>query len=144
MPIITPADLYTHMYPEMVDEITRGDNSITEHAIAAAVAEVKLYLSRYDLALLFGGDKSSPVVNDPFLQVLVKNIACWQLLQLANPAADDRRFRNLYEDAINTLKGVLEGKLQPESWPYKTIADDTLPDGNSIAWSSEQKRTNYY
>jgi hypothetical protein len=46
MPIITPADLATNIYAEVISEITRSDNTITERAIAAAIQEAKMYLSR--------------------------------------------------------------------------------------------------
>jgi hypothetical protein len=143
MPIITPHDLGTHIYAEIIDEITRSDASITTLAIDTAIAEAKLYLGRYDLAQLFGTDKDDSSVSDELLKCLVKDIACWHLLRLANPGTDQASYRQAYTDAIATLKCIMTGQAQPP-WPYASATSEDIPDGNTISWSSNPRRNNAY
>lgn len=143
--IITPTDLETNLYPEIIDQITRTDGTITKRAIESAVQETKMYLSRYNLAALFGTDDEAPLVRDEHLKSIVKDIACWHLVRLSNPGADYAAFRTAYQDAIATLKNIMSGQAQPEGWPYlDTSTAHTLPPGNAIGWDSNPKRNNYY
>jgi len=145
MPIITQADLATNIYPEVIDEITRKDATIVNNAIDTAVQEAKLYLSKYDLVQLFGTEEEQPTITDAYLNSLVKDLACWHLLRLSNVSMDYAVFRTAYEDALAALKSIMTGQAQPQSWPYRnTTTADAPPEGNSISWSSNPRRNNFY
>lgn len=144
MPLITPGDLNTHIYTEVLNEIVRRDESLVAKAIAAAESEAKMYLVRYDLLALFGDDDNPPQVQDEFLKHLLKDMACWYIIRLANPVIDYRSFRDAYENAIATLEKIMQGLANPDGWPYKETSTDTLPAGDAISWSSNPKRNNYY
>jgi len=140
--LITSADLGTNIYPEILAEIIRGDDTITDRAISTAIQEAKLYLTRYDLVQLFG-DKKSAGIDDELLKRLVKDIACWHLLRLSNIGIDYSAYRAAYQDALTTLKNIQTGAAEPDGWPYAETTEETPP-GNSIEWTSNPKRTNYY
>ena len=145
MPIITTTDLQTNLYPEVIAEITRNDNTIAERAVTAAISEAKMYLSRYDLVQLFGTDIDAPAIQDEHLKSLVKDLACWHLLRLSNTGVDYTLFRTAYQDAIATLKNIMSGQAQPQGWPYlDTSASDAPAEGNTINWSSNPRRNNFY
>ncbi|MES2701821.1 MAG: phage protein Gp36 family protein [Bacteroidota bacterium] len=144
MPIITPADLGTNIYAEIIEEITREDATIAERAITTAIQEAKLYLGKYNLTKLFGDVDVPASVDDELLKSLVKDIACWHLLRLSNPAIDHGAYRTAYTDAIATLKSIMTGQAQPAGWPYAEPAETTLPDGNAIGWTSNPRRANHY
>lgn len=144
MPIITSADLATNIYPEIITEITRSDSSITGRAINAAIAEAKMYLSRYDLLQLFGTDITSPSVQDEYLKTLVKDLAAWHLIRLSNTGIDYTTYRTAYQDAITALKNIQGGQAQPQGWPYLDTSSETAPPGDSINWNSNPKRNNFY
>ena len=116
MPIINASDLATNIYPEVINEITRNDTTITTAAISAAIQETKMYLGRYDLIQLFGTDTGSPTLDDAYLKSLVKDIACWHLLRLCNSGANYTAYRTAYTDAIEVLKNIMNGKAQPQGW----------------------------
>ena len=143
MPLLIPADLSTHLYAEIITEITRGDTSIATQAIEAAEKEAKMYLGRYDLAALFGTDADAPTVTDAYLKSIVKDIACWQLLRLSNAGPGQAAYRALYENAIASLKDIMAGLATPEGWPY-AIPPAITTDGDTVSWSSNDKRNNYY
>lgn len=140
MPIITPADLGTHIYPEVVSNMIRNNADIAVSAIGAAIQEVKAYLSKYDLLQLFGDDETDATVDDAYLTTLVKDIACWHLLRLANTGISYTAFRTVYEDAVTTLKAIAAGDIAPQDWPLL----DTSAEVSAVTWSSNDKRDNYF
>jgi uncharacterized protein DUF1320 len=144
MPLITQADLATNIYAEIITEITRSDSTIADRAIATAIQEAKMYLSRYDLVQLFGTDILTPTIQDEYLKSLVKDLACWHLLRLSNVGIDYSVFRTAYQDAIASLKTIMAGQVQPQGWPYLDTSSESAPPGDAINWNSNPKRNNYY
>lgn len=144
MPIITQSDLSTHIYTEVLNEITRTDNTLVAKAINTAIQETKMYLNRYDLVALFGTDVASPTVTDEYLKSIVKDITCWHLVRLSNVNVDYNVYRNNYYDAINALKTIMNGGANPDGWPYRDISSNMLTDGDTVSWNSHIKRENYF
>jgi hypothetical protein len=144
MPYLNPQDLETHLYPELMKEICRGNGGLIQTAINTAVQEAKLFLGRFDTLQLFGDDYTPPTVQDPYLQNLVKDLACWHLLRLSNVNTDLQLFRNAYQDALGTLKEILNGTLQPKGWPYAIDPEDRKDVNEGVSWNSNPKRHNYY
>jgi hypothetical protein len=144
MPLITQADLATNLYPEVIEEITRTDDTIADRAIAAAIQEAKMYLARFDLIQLFGTDILEPTVEDEYLKSLVKDLACWHLIRLSNTGIDHATYRTAWQDAITVLKNIMAEKAQPQGWPYADSSSTTYPDGSSISWHSNPRRDNHY
>lgn len=149
MPFLVKADLSTHLYAEVLEEISRGDDTIIARAISAAVSEVKSYLSRFDLVKLFGDDSTDPVtakeVSSEHLMNIVKDVACWHIIKLANPNIDMTLFRTLYDDAIKFLEKVMKGQADPEGWPYRP--DDATTPANEnfgIQYSANRKKIQHY
>ena len=144
-PIIAPADLASVLYPEIQDVITRGDAAIAAEAIDIAIQEVKMYLSKYDLVQIFGDADLdyAAVFNDAFLTRLVKNVATWHLIQLANVNISYESIKLLYEQAIASLKNIQSGKADPK-WPYLDTTGETAPQGNAIVWKSNEKREQHF
>jgi hypothetical protein len=149
MALISKTDFETHLYAELISAITRDNDLIVDKAIGSAIAEAKMYLSRYNLLALFGNNTIAPTVDDEYLEHLrhlVTDIACWHLVKLSNPNIDLKLFRTLYEDAIKTLEKIMKGQASPEGWPYKP--DDPLTEGYnenaSVQFSSNAKRTQHF
>lgn len=141
MPFLTAADLRTRIHEEIVDEITRDDNTIVVEAIAAAIAEMKAHLGQYDVLQLFGDDVTEPTVNDAYLKNMAKDIVCWQLIKLGNPCTDYEHTKACYEWARKDLKAIQAGQNTPD-WPYRETTGETAPQGNSVAASYTRKRQN--
>jgi phage gp36-like protein len=141
--LLTESDLYTHIYQDIVDEIKRNDNTVIGSCLRMAEEEAKSFLGRYDLDKLFGIGNAAPEVSSILLKSKVKDIACWQLIKLANPNISYEAFRLAYEDTISYFKMILNGKVTPDGWPLKPDAGDYKP-GASITWKSNPKRRNHY
>ena len=144
--IVQPADLYTQMYPEVQTIITRGDTSIPTKAINSAIQECKMYLQRYDVVQLFGDatQEVSATLYDEMLNDMVKNIAVWHLLRLANPNIDLAIARTWYEDTIKKLKDIQKGIATPQGWPYLNTTNETAPQGDAIYATSNRKKDYHF
>ena len=141
MPVILPEDLHTHMYAEVISEITRGDATIATAAIDAAIKEAKMYLAKYDLAALFGDEDQEPDVTDAYLNSLLKDIACHYLLRPSSTGAEQSLYQAAYDEAIASLKRIQAGIVQPDGWPQVPVPK-VVPD--TITLTSNPKRNNYY
>lgn len=161
MPFLTKASLKTHMRAEIIDLITRQDDTIIDEAITAGIGEAKSYLNRYDKDAIFGVGGADPSFSDGFFTRLVKNIVVWHLVILSNPNISMEVARAAYEDAIKFLAKARDGKADPD-WPLRSDTP-VLPDGSSglptwggenvnpgvdlsghISFNSNQRRRNHW
>ncbi len=138
---LTPNELITHLYGEVITEIHRGDIAICQQAIDAAVAEAASYLSAYDVTAIFEAEADS---RNSILLLFVKDIAVWHYIQLSNPAVEMDLRRLRYENAIAWLTKVQKGQAVPNLPTPQPPADtngDGYPDG-FIKWGANTKRNN--
>lgn len=117
-------DLNTAIREEIMDEISREDDTIVEQCISAALGEMKGYLtSGFDVDTIFAKTGSN---RDPLLLSFAKDIAVYNLSTLETPGIDleDRRAR--YKRAIDWLKQVRDGEITT-SLPVLTLTPETSP-----------------
>ncbi len=132
---ITPDELTTHAYDEEIKAIIRGDETIALASIDMAIEYAESFLlNEYNTEIIFaktGADRS------PLLVKIVKDIAIWELIGLANPSIDyaDKKFR--YEEARSWLKSVNRGMAT--NLPKRDEKQAT-----SFKMTSNSKRENYY
>jgi len=143
MPYLQAQDLETHLYPELIKDIIRGNQTLLTQAIDTAVQEAKSFLSRYDVLQLFGDENNPPQVTDAYLQNLVKDLAVWHLLRVSNTGVDLQLYRTAYSDAMQAFNNIMAGLHSP-AWPYAATANPMASGNDGIAWSSNPKRNNYY
>ncbi len=141
MPFLTPAEINSHIYGEVVQEIERSETltPFLTQAIAAAIAEVKSYLSQFDSAAIFAqtGDNRNPIIL-----MYTKDVAVWHYIQLANPNIELELRKERYQTATKFLDKVQAGKVVPDL-PYK--ATDTEGTGETfIRFGSNPKRNNHF
>jgi hypothetical protein len=150
--LVQPSELTSELYQEIIDEITRENESEVINQIKAAEDFCKSYLFKFDLMALFGDDDTPPTVIDSNLKKTVKIIASYWIVRKANPNVNLQLFRDDWEMMIGTqqqpgwLTQVKEGYLVP-NWPYKPD-DPSTPEDESdtgeVAWYSNNKRRNYF
>lgn len=153
MSLISPADLVTELYPEVIDEITRTSEKEQKDQIKAAEDFAKAYLFKYDLKALFGDTGLSPTVDDEALKKCVKIIAAYFLVRKANPNVNLGIFREDYELMVGTkeepgwLEMIRNGDLNP-AWPYKADDPNTPEDestqNSDVYWTSTKQRVNRF
>jgi phage gp36-like protein len=139
MAYLEPAEIKTHLYNGVVDEISRTDNSILQSAIDAAIGEAKGYLSAYDIVSIY---TATGAARQPTLLLYTKDIAVWHYIQLANVAVEMELRLKRYEQAVKWLEKVQAGKTNPDL-PYPTVAATAEPN-NYIKWGSNIKRNNNF
>lgn len=132
---ITPEELKTHAYDEEVQSIIREDETIALACIdiAQEFAESKL-MQDYNVEEIFS---KTGAERSPLLVKIIKDIAMWELIGLANPSIDyaDKKLR--YEDAKGWLNAVYKG--MPTNLPKREQKDTA-----SFSITSQPKRKNYY
>ena len=141
---LTKEELKTKIYEELLDIITRADDTIVEEEIHAAIDMAKGYLGRYDINALFGIEPSTPptFTAAPGLKAAVKDIVVFNLASLANANYDMTVLNQRKEDAMRWLREIQAGKSIPHNWPLKDTTEDTYPEGNQVSGFFNDKREN--
>lgn len=105
-------------------------------------------MSKYDCDAIFGTVDKEPTYKGAALELIkkvIKIIASYYLVRLANPNVDLELFRLDYQDALDWLKDLQKGDVAPDL-PYKPDDPNTPNDesGDSVAWNSNIKRNNHF
>lgn len=136
MSFLTKTELGSHLYVESMDVITRGDDTLVEAAIDAAIQEAKGYLSSFDKDAIFAAQADT---RNALLLTFVKDIAAWHLINLCNAGADMKLRQDRYERAIAWLKAVQKGDVSPDL-PVATVDSPV----GTIVFGSNEKRNQHF
>ncbi len=138
-------ELESHIYGEIIDQVTRLDEEITYEAINTAMEEAAGYLrNKYDMEAVYETEGSA---RPSLLMSRVKDIAVWHLIALANPNIDLELREQRYIDAIKWLKDAQKGVVTlslPLVGSGDTNPNDDDHVGREISWSSNHKRRNHF
>jgi phage gp36-like protein len=137
MAFLTTSELKTHLYAENVAIINRSDDTITQAAIDAAIAEAKSYLGAYDIETVFARTGLS---RNALLLLFVKDIAAWHFLVLCNAGTELKLRQDRYERAIGWLKAVQKGDLSADL----PLAKEDGEEIGIITYGSNEKRENHF
>jgi phage gp36-like protein len=136
---ITIEELFTHLYPEQVEAIQGDDERFLTAAVSGAIVQAKGYLHRYDIPRIFGATGDS---RDPFLLIILKDIAVWHYINIANPNIDTAIREKRYNDATAWLRGVQKGDIIPD-FPIPENPDGTDRNTTGFQIGSNPKRSNH-
>jgi phage gp36-like protein len=139
---LTAAEITSHLYGEVSNEISRNNAALLQDSINAAVAEARGYLTAYDLTAIFSatGDNRNPI-----LLLYIKDISVWHFIQLANPGVDLVLRQDRYEKAIKWLDKVQRGQTNPDlPLPTAPVDETSGSVQNFLKWGSNPKRQNNY
>jgi phage gp36-like protein len=120
MAFIEKEDLTSIIYEEDIDVMTEGDDTKVNSAIAAAIAEAKGYMDRYDHDTLFA---RTDIDRDPLLVETCKAIACWYLCAACAANQNIKDIRDRANDGRAWLSKVQKATIKPVNWPYKSPAE---------------------
>jgi len=139
MAYLEPAEIKTHLYGPIVDEISREDESILQSAIDAGISEAQGYLTAYDTLSIYS---ATGTARHPALLLYTKDIVVWHYIQLSNPAVEMELRKYRYEQAIAWLQKVQKGQTNPNlPYPAEPPASEA---NNYIKWGSNIKRNNNF
>lgn len=139
---LTEEEMTTHIYEEVGEAISQGDETLLESAIESAVSEAKGYCSRFNIPQVFDNADADPdYVKDAVLLMHVKSMAKWHFIGLSNPSIDYDDAQTRYEQAISWLLKIQNGKVVPYGWPPAVE-----PEGahTFFHFKSNPKRRNHY
>lgn len=142
MPILSANDMNSHIYPEVQNAISRGDNGMIQAAIDAAIDEAKGYCSRFRVDQIFENVDAVPGWKyDSILTMHLKNMARWHFITVSNPDINWEDAEIRYSNALRWLREVQKGQVVPTGWPLVTE-----PEGADSYFhlSSNPKRKNHF
>lgn len=135
MSFLTPDELGSHLYAENIEVITRGDDTLTQAAIDAAIQEAKGYLGAFDKTAIFASVEGA---RNALLLTFVKDIAAWHLINLCNAGSDMKLRQDRYERAVAWLKDVQKGNVTPD---LPIVEGETV---GTITFGSNEKRNQHF
>lgn len=142
MSYLTVEDMYTHIYQENIETISRGDEAVMLSAIDAAIEEASGYLTRYDTQAIFSATGSD---RNAILLLFVKDIAAWHFVNLCNAGADLDLRKKRYNRAIEWLENN-----QNRNNPNLPALPDSTDCGHApgcncrMDYGSNRKRDNHF
>lgn len=131
------SELKTHAYDEEIKAIIENDETIALASINAAIAFAQSKLAKaHDIEQVFAQRGSD---RNPLLLKIIKDIAIWELIGLANPSVDyeDKKFR--YQQAADWLTAVYKG--MPSGLPEK---QGTTTEVKSFSYHANPPRRHKY
>lgn len=133
-------DLKNSIYNYQIDQITEGDTNITLQAIAAAIEEVRSYLSgnfkrewkdgrlRYDVDAILNatGDERNALILSH-----TATIAKWYIVELCNADIIYETAKERYDRAVAWFKDLAKGNVNLSTLP--TLNDDENENGEDTS-----------
>lgn len=127
------SDYDASIHREILDALTRDDNSIVEICEDRAIAEMRCYLSkRYDCDRIFsaaGEDRNQLIL------MMVLDIAVYHIFCIHNPQKLSQIRKDRYERAVEWMKAVANENISIEGAPL-------LPEEERVSASSFRMRSN--
>ncbi len=121
MPFITTSDMHSHIYPESIEAISRGDEDKLTTAINAALREATPFLSRYNVPNIWAATEAEKTGIFADLVMAIKDIAKWHFVAVNNAAVDLELAQVRYEGALKALKRIQQA-VQTD-WPLADAED---------------------
>lgn len=138
MAFLSINEMKTHLYNESVDVVSRGDDTIMQAAIDAAISEARGYLSAYNTTATFSASGSR---RNALLLTFVKDIAAWHFLVLCNAGVELELRQDRYDRAIAWLKAVQRGDVSADL-PAPTPDEESA--AGVIIYGSNPKKEQHF
>ena len=137
---INITDYDASIHREILDALTREDNSLVEICEDRAIAEMRCYLSgRYDCDAIFSaeGDQRHQLVL-----MMALDIAIYHIFSIHNPQKLSALRKDRYERAIEWLKAVNDGEISIDGAPL--APEEVQVAHQSFRIVSNYKRHNHF
>ncbi len=139
---ITETDYDAAIHIEILNAITRTESGLLEIIEAQAVEEMAGYLaSRYDTAAIFN---KTGTERHSLLLMFAIDITLYHLHAIHNPVKFPLVRKDRYERAIDWLKQVQDGQINPTGLPLATSTNGDQGGAINYAIASNPKRNNHY
>lgn len=134
------SDYDASIHREILDALTRSDESVVEICEDRAIAEMRCYLSkRYDCDRIFSA------TGDARLQLvlmMVIDIAVYHIFSIHNPQKLSQLRRDRYDRAVEWMKAVAAEDISIEGAPL--LPEEQRAAHAAFRIHSNPKRTNHW
>lgn len=134
------SDYDASIHREILDALTRDDDTVVEICEDRAIAEMRCYLSkRYDCDRIFSatGDGRHQLVLMMVLDIAVYHIFC-----IHNPQKLSQIRKDRYERAVEWMKAVAREDISIEGAPF-LLPEEKRSSGASFRIRSNPKRVSH-
>lgn len=133
---IQPSDYDASIHREILDALTRDDETVVEICEDRAVAEMRCYLSkRYDCDAIFSADGSD---RHPLVLMMALDIAVYHIFCIHNPQKLSQTRRDRYDRAVEWMRAVAREDISVEGAPLLTPQERAA--NSSFKTRSNRKR----
>jgi len=133
-------DYDASIHREILDALTRDDDTLVEICEDSAIAEMRGYLSkRYDVDAIFAatGDERNQLILMMAIDIAVYHVFC-----IHNPQKLSQVRRDRYDRAMEWLKQVAAEKISIDGAPL--LPEDERETKLTFLTASNRKRVNHY
>lgn len=135
MAFLTKEEINTVMYGYQVEQITEGDDTIIDSALAIAIEEVRGYLTFndkkewndgrpiYDVEAIFN---ATGVDRNPLILQYVKVCAKWHIVLLCNADIIYETAKEAYDRVTKMLEKIQAGEINISALPKMDPEDESL------------------
>ena len=144
MPFIAKADFPQSVHDDILNALTKGDDSKITRNCESTIDEMKAYLNgRYDVDAIFdatGNDRNR------FLLRIALSITLYFIYKIHNPRKLPEEIQTDYEKAMSDLEKIRDGELNPVGLPAPPTDQPEANSGNNdpVQWGSDDALENSY
>lgn len=133
-------DYDASIHKEILDALTREDDTVIEICEDRAIAEMRCYLSkRYDCDKIFSvvGDKRNQLILMMAIDIAVYHIFC-----IHNPRNLSQVRKDRYERAVEWMKAVADEDISIDGAPL--LPEEVRVNKSNFLMKSNRKRVNHW
>lgn len=139
---ISKADFDATVHREILDAITRQDETAIEICTERAISEMRCYLSgRYDCDAVFS---ASGTGRNQLVLMMLTDIAIYHLFCIHNPMKLSAMRKDRYERAVEWLKAVRRGDISVDGLPQAQKSPEQATASSPYQMRSNPKRRNHF
>jgi phage gp36-like protein len=141
MAFLLKEDFPASVHDDILDALTKGDDDVITDNIDRTIDEIKAYLNgRYDIVATFAAEGND---RNKFILRLANTISLYWIYCVHNPRKLTQVMVKNYEDALETLRGIQKGSINPEGLPLPANETDANSGtGAPIQWGGAEQQDN--
>jgi phage gp36-like protein len=138
MPFVTKSDFPASVHIEILDALTREDDTVITDNVSRAVDEIKAYLNgRYNVEADFA---KTGTARNMFLVRITVIIALYYIYLVHNPRKLTQVTVDEFNRQITMLEGIQAGKINPVGLTPASDDDDVNSgQGEAIQWGTDEQ-----
>lgn len=137
---INLTDYDASIHREILDALTREDDTIVEICEDRAIAEMRCYLSkRYDCDRIFSAEGTD---RNQLVLMMLLDIAIYHIFCIHNPQKLSQLRKDRYERAVEWMKAVSAEEVSIDGAPM--LPEEELSRRSQFQIKSNPKRVNHY